>query len=93
MHERYRQRDDRQRDGRATANSEREREFTFAKKILNLSQLALPWGKTGYDGGVRWDNGGFGGVQSWYVVPQLKYVAKIAVSRFTARLFTFRTRR
>ena len=32
-HERYRrQTDRRQTDGRATANSEREREFTFAKK-------------------------------------------------------------
>jgi len=31
VHERYRQTDRRQTDGRATAYSEREREFTFAK--------------------------------------------------------------
>jgi len=35
VHERYRrQTDDRQTDGRATAYSEREREFTFAKNLL-----------------------------------------------------------
>jgi len=34
VHERYRQTDDRQTtDGRAIAYSEREREFTFAKKL------------------------------------------------------------
>jgi len=33
VHERYRQTDDRQTDGRALAYSEREREFTFAKTI------------------------------------------------------------
>jgi len=32
-HERYRQTDDRQTDGRAIAYSEREREFTFAKNL------------------------------------------------------------
>jgi len=31
VHERYRQTDDRQTDGRAIAYSERERKFTFAK--------------------------------------------------------------
>jgi len=37
VHERYRQTDDRQTtDGRAIAYSEREREFTFAKKGLGL---------------------------------------------------------
>jgi len=34
---------DRQTDGRATANSERERDFTFAKKS---SRCAAPGGKT-----------------------------------------------
>jgi len=38
-HERYRQIDDRQTDGRATANSEREREFTFAKNRLILGKV------------------------------------------------------
>jgi len=93
VHEGYRQIDDRQTDGRATANSERKREFTFAKKSWICPNLPLTWGKTGHDGGVGWDNGGFGVAQSRYVVPQLKCLAKIAVSRFTARLFTFRTRR
>jgi len=50
VHERYRrqtdrrQTDDRQTDGRATAYSEREREFTFAKKsctTLNTSSRRL----------------------------------------------------
>jgi len=37
VHERYRRQttDDRQTDGRATAYSEREREFTFAKNQYN----------------------------------------------------------
>jgi len=39
VHERYRRQttDDRQTDGRAIAYSEREREFTFAKKRLQTS--------------------------------------------------------
>ena len=36
VHERYRQTDDRQTDGRAIAYSEREREFTFAKNVKNV---------------------------------------------------------
>ena len=35
VHERYRQTDDRQTDGRAIAYSERERKFTFAKNVCN----------------------------------------------------------
>ena len=38
MHERYRQTDRQTTDGRATAYSEREREFTFAKNDLLASQ-------------------------------------------------------
>jgi len=41
VHERYSQTDRRQIDGRATANSEREREFTFPKNY-KISQLFLP---------------------------------------------------
>ena len=45
MHERYRQTDrqtDRQTtDGRATAYSEREREFTFAKNVETVNDLVL----------------------------------------------------
>ena len=39
MHERYRQTDDRQTDGRAIAYSEREREFTFAKNRLIFAEV------------------------------------------------------
>jgi len=42
VHERYRQTtDDRQTDGRATANSERGREFTFAKNDTRTSGINL----------------------------------------------------
>jgi len=42
VHERYRrQTDDRQTDGRATAYSEREREFTFAKNLLNSNTSSI----------------------------------------------------
>ena len=39
VHERYRQTDDRQTDGRTTTYSEREREFTFAKTTIKLYLL------------------------------------------------------
>ena len=55
-HERYRQTDirqtDRQTDGRAIAYSEREREFTFARKRLNQSRCRfgceLEWTKESF---------------------------------------------
>jgi len=41
VHERYRQTDDRQTDGRATAYSEREREFRFANSIRNGTDVSV----------------------------------------------------
>ena len=39
VHERYRRQTDRETDGRATAYSEREREFTFAKNTEHILSL------------------------------------------------------